>query len=66
MWMYPMLWVVLGSVALAVGTTMTLMPILEDNIAPRTAEVMGLFLGVGGLQSGLNCIPSNEAIQQNG
>jgi hypothetical protein len=53
MWMYPMLWVVLGSVALAAGTTMTLMPMLEDNIAPRTAEVMGLFLGVGGIVIGL-------------
>jgi hypothetical protein len=51
--MYPMLWVVLGSVALAVGTTMTLMPILEDNIAPRTVEVMGLFLGIGGIAIGL-------------
>jgi hypothetical protein len=57
MWMYPMLWVVLGSVALAVGTTMTLMPILEDNIAPRTAEVMGLFLGVGGIAIGLELHP---------
>jgi hypothetical protein len=55
--MYPMLWVVLGSVALAVGTTMTLMPILEDNIAPRTAEVMGLSLGVGGIAIGLELHP---------
>jgi hypothetical protein len=53
MWMYPMFWVVLGSAGLAIGIAMTLMPILEDNIAPRTIEIMSFLIGIGGIAIGL-------------
>lgn len=50
---YPMLWMVVGSAILAIGIAMILMPILEDNISPRTTELMSFFIGIGGIVIGL-------------
>ena len=50
---YPMLWVVAGSAALSIGIAMTLMPILEGNIPPRTTEIMSFFIAIGGIAIGL-------------
>ena len=48
----PLLWIVPPSIAMAVGTTTTLMAILEYNLTPTTSDT-NITLGIGGIAIGI-------------